>query len=864
MEAQLLSTEETQKEIHYPRNNSQLAKHLVAISGEPWALWRLVCLRSAGFPVTQILELSSPESAAAADDLLDAEVELQRTRSEAVDVLRDEFERADAASRAVLERAVRSIRKGKLPAWLLEIREAEQAVRTLADARQHLDSARTVFLQAFEASFLDASRTIQKVCQTKRFREAVTWQNRGALHGGIDSLLRMPLGSTAQRSIRRKREKLVASYLQRYCTKNDTIGFFGPLGWARFVTEGAAVDVHPGADLLSVRNVYFEGWTLDTLAATMARDKDLQPWIAPRAFPFIYFDGATLHMPFERPVKLPRTFAAVLQACDGERTAKEIAAELLASSSGGLRSEAEIYALLDTLRQKGVISWTLEIPWTLEFLEGQRLEKHLRGMLERIGQQNLRARMLGALEELEAARAAVAKAAGDAAKLDQALGHLAETFTHLTGAAATRAGGQTYAGRTLVYEDCGRDIDLKLGPAILQTLEKPLALLLASARWFTQQVAATYRQAFYSVYQELAATSASPVVEAASFWLMVQPLLFDEKYRLVDTLLPDFQQRWEEILSIPVGPGRVHYDSAQLRSRVLEAFAAPKAGWPYARYHSPDLMIAASSEEAICHGDYEIVLGELHVGMNTLGSFHFLSGHPAPEELFRWLDLDVPETRLVAVTPKTMVTSRHYPIFVSPKDIRLELSRDPSSVPKSKALTIGSLVVEEVGGKLSVRTRDQAMSFDILDPFADVLSALTVNSLKLMRPARHTPRVSFDRLIVCRETWRFNPAEIEFVFEKDEAERFLSARRWARANSLPRFVFVRTPIEVKPTYLDFESPILIDVFVRMIRQSADEGDAASLITMSEMIPDHEATWLRDAEGHRYTAEFRIIAVDQAR
>src|SRR5205085_4904064 len=147
-------------------------------------------------------------------------------------------------------------------------------------------------------------------------------------------------------------------------------------------------------------------------------------------------------------------------------------------------------------------------------------------------------------------------------------------------------------------------------------------------------------------------------------------------------------------------------------------------------------------------------------------------------------------------------------------------------------------------------TRDRSLRFDILDAFADVLSALTINSLKLLRPAPHTPRVSFDRLIVCRETWRFKPAEIEFAFAKDEAQRFLGARRWLHQHSLPRFVFVKTPIEIKPTYLDFESPILLDMFAKTVRLSAEAGDAAALITMSEMVPNHAQTWLPDREGNR--------------
>ena len=40
---------------------------------------------------------------------------------------------------------------------------------------------------------------------------------------------------------------VVARYWQRYCSKNDTIGFFGPLGWGRFTEEGEAIEARVGA-----------------------------------------------------------------------------------------------------------------------------------------------------------------------------------------------------------------------------------------------------------------------------------------------------------------------------------------------------------------------------------------------------------------------------------------------------------------------------------------------------------------------------------------------------------------------------------------------------------------------------------------
>ena len=61
-----------------------------------------------------------------------------------------------------------------------------------------------------------------------------------------------------------------------------------------------------------------------------------------------------------------------------------------------------------------------------------------------------------------------------------------------------------------------------------------------------------------------------------------------------------------------------------------------------------------------------------------------------------------------------------------------------------------------------------------------------------------------------RETWNFAPEELDFVYEKEAEVRFVAARRWAREFGLPRFVFARVPVEIKPFYLDFDSPIYVE------------------------------------------------------
>ena len=58
--------------------------------------------------------------------------------------------------------------------------------------------------------------------------------------------------------------------------------------------------------------------------------------------------------------------------------------------------------------------------------------------------------------------------------------------------------------------------------------------------------------------------------------------------------------------------------------------------------------------------------------------------------------------------------------------------------------------------------------------------------------------------------------------------------------------------------------MLVDMFAKMVRQTVEDGAAGLMISVSEMIPRLDQTWLPDAEGQRYTSELRIVAVDQAR
>lgn len=836
---------------------SALPGHLVRLPGTDWAMWRWIVLRGAGFPAGEVLKLAAPECADAADVMFEAEAELEDQREQLLEAIRAQLSPHAGERDANLVKALRRLKNGKLPPAFVNNSELEALRTAMIQSSAELEAKRADFRASFEHASGEVSRAILDIARDDRFREAILWQNRSVVHSSLDALLRMPADLTAYGSARKQREALTANYLQRYCLKNDTIGFFGPVGWAEFGTEGEAMTAIPGAELLARRRVYFEVWGMDALAEMFTADERFPRWIVPRPMSFTWLEGSILHAWPKEPIHLSEAQVQLFNSCDGQSTAKEIARQLLGENTAAFRDEAQVYDGLRELQALGVVSWKFEAPLS------PYPERALRQQLARIGDPELRAEAENKLDQLEAARTLVAAAAGNAQRLDEAISNLEETFTSITGAEATRAAGRTYAGRTLVYEDCRRDAEIKLGPAAVKDLGEPLSLLLQSAKWLTYAVAEAYRRAFTTLFEKLTRESRADEVEFNQFWSASRGMLFDEKQSLVKPIAAEFQQRWATLLNLPQDERRVDYSSATLRRHVEAAFFAPRSGWLSARYHNPDVMIAATDAGAVRRGDYVFVMGELHVAANAIGVPLFMEQHESPEEFFKAYDSDMPEPRLMPLVPKywPSITSRLMLSLVTPRDYRLEMVAGPYNAPPARVLKSGQLVVRRTNEQLVVCTRDGRVSFDVVEAFANVLAGEVANHFKPLPPAEHTPRVSFDRLVVCRETWRFPASDIWFAFEKEPVDRFAEARRWTIAHELPRFVFVKAAVEMKPFYVDLASPVYVESLAKVIRRCVDQGLGEDTVVVSEMLPGPGESWLPDANGERYSSELRMVALD---
>ncbi|HLU66406.1 MAG TPA: lantibiotic dehydratase, partial [Kofleriaceae bacterium] len=541
----------------------------------------------------------------------------------------------------------------------------------------------------------------------------------------------------------------------------------------------------------------------------------------------------------------------LLAACDGVRPARAIAEELAADPTLELDGPDEVYELLDELVEQKLLLWTIEISPV-----PRHPEAALRRALEAASGPACE-RGLEALRELERGRDAVRAAAGRPAELAGALAELDATFEKVTDHAPVRRDGEFYAGRTLLYELGTRDVELELGGDVLARLGPPLALVLASARWFTWHVGQRYLAAVHAAYRALRDELGDPVVPYLLLWQRIAPLFPNGRTAspIVTDVSDELRRRWMDLLAFDPAERRVQRTAAALRDPVEEAFGdAPGPGWPWARHQSPDLMIAACSAEAIARGEYTVVLGELHSAMHSYLRPLCIEDVPHRDRLIAAYEADIERGCVFPVTSRSAATAMD-DASMSRADYELVTGDTPPAAGPARALAVGELCAAEEDGRLVVRTRDGRARLQAAEYLSYYLSAESMSQFKLLPDATHLPRVEIDGLVIARERWTFEADQLTlFRRPAPRLERFVEARRWARTHDLPRRVFVTIPEEIKPMYVDLESPVYVELFSRLIRN-------ASRLTVTEMLPGPDECWLVDASGARYTSELRVAAVD---
>jgi hypothetical protein len=852
-------------------------RHLVPLGSGGWSLWRWVWLRGAGFGAEDVQALGAD----AIDRALAGEGEIQglvdRCREAAIAACNATL--ADGHEDGQLRGARDGLRAGRPPMRPSGVPAVDAAFEQLRGAVAELARRREATDEVVRQERARIGGRIRDIARDPRFREALIWQNRSVVHNAIDGLL--DAAPEADNAKVRKRQRVIARYVQRYAVKNDSIGFFGPVGWGSVDPAAPGITATPGPTLVDHRVVSFEDWAIEAVAAELSKDPDVHAVFTPRRRPSSWLEGNTLHVPPGAPRPLTPTEAWLVARVDGERSVRELAAAAAADPASGVGTADEATRELERLGRENVISWRIEVPAELD-----QPERWLRELLARIADPVARARAIAPIERLEAARAKVAQAAGDPDALDACVAALEDEFQAATALSPKRGHGRTYAGRLTFFEDCRREIDLRVGRSVLDALDGPLTLVLQSARWYSYEIARRFRTGFDEAYDRALAGATTRPLPLTSFLAATRGLFSPDHHHtgpIVTVVQSELQRRWGDILGIdklsevagggdpdgsaggagvlPRGIDRTDrtvrslvFHADECRGRVTELFHAPGPGWPRARYHSPDVMIAAASVDRIARGEFLAVLGEVHPGLNTLLTHVAYRLHPERTAVDQAYEADM---AMACISPIQSALGRVTNSPLTPRDHHVEVGPTRSWRPRDQVHLAGDLYVERTGDRLHVRSRVRDLDHDIISFMEPYLGVEAVPHFKLLPKARHLPRVTIDKLVVSRERWNLEPSEFRALVEdggEAEADPVRRAGAWAKRLGLPRYMFGTVPHETKPFYVDLGSPIYIDVFVRYLTD-------ATAVGLSEMLPAHDELWLSDINGKSYTSELRFAAVD---
>jgi hypothetical protein len=477
------------------------------------------------------------------------------------------------------------------------------------------------------------ARQFDRLIGDEALREALAWQNPELAESWPQHYTeRLRAGGPARLANRAYREVVLARYAQRYCARNESIGFFGAVGWARLVDADRGLRSSGGGGVRR-RSSYLESWAAAAVADAFASDPRVFELLPVRLHAACTVDGGVLRQPRRPPVPCGDLTGAILSRVDGDRSVRTVVdhvARATGDDAGEVRSE------LLRLRDRGVVLVGFRVP------HHERPDLLLREQVERLPDPMVRSELLGALDRVTAAATAAADARG-AVAVTTAIREVSRSLV-AAGCTASSTARRASHGRTPVYLDCRRDIDVALGADLIDGLATPLGVLLDSARWLAAEVADAVEVELRRSWRWLRTRQAEVTLADLQFAAGDVLATGGPAVRAVQE---DLQLRWSEIISAGA-TAELHLSGDQVRPMADALFACPgPLRWAASRQHSPDLLLARTAD-----GATRWVLGELHVAMNTVESRLFRTQCDDPSELVESTARDMSRGRVVPMYPR--------------------------------------------------------------------------------------------------------------------------------------------------------------------------------------------------------------------
>lgn len=657
---------------------------------------------------------------------------------------------------------------------------------------------------------------------------------RNALRKACEALKENRTDSNSRRAIR-----VAFSYLQRFAAKNETTSFFGPMNYGRvrhdlentlvYSETAAAQDSLGGAKLATERRVFLTYWAMCALSRCISQAPDVAAVLPLRAHPLLTRESGYFGIRRERMILENAGVTAILDRVDEKRSLAEVAEPF------GVKGEA----LLAKLLKADVLVRGLNVPSSELDMLG-RVTDQL-AQLPKSGDRDLwLARLAG-----WSTWCTDMSGAGFAARRDL-LGEAEASFTDQTKEQARRGAGQLYEDRAIYYEETRGSVNqFDIGPDLHKTLITRIAPILDLAaeqghhEWMLLQAVAREK------LDEL-----EPKTGTVNFARFVEAMRDQTPPYVAKPTPCATTQRLTKLVgeAATSGTTAVHIDPLKLNPTKRETLEQSNA----ASYALADLFLDAPSPQHVARGDFQILVRKLHHALPIPGWLGTM--HPDPDrfendmaQLLRQPGFD----RLIAL--EVQRRNKGFYNFPGRRVVYSEpvLNTDLETISAAK-LEIRRRGTNGVALYIRGETEPVALYLTLSDhqrfaPFA----ALTVPwmALPIVSLGAFTPRIVIEGAVLQRATWLCTAGDVQAACKHRGVKRLQAMRHWHQNLGMPERVFVATPQDRKPVFVDLANEVSLDILAAMAR-GADE------LLVQEMFPDRDGLFLHPHIGG-CTSELRI-------
>ncbi len=793
-----------------------------------WQLLPHFLLRGTGFPVEWLELLAFVETATGIEALLTVEDELSQLQA----LVQQELRNHDAIPPRIRRTYWDRIHRG-LPVVVQEefraldgslCRSLDQWNGTLVRVTQRKVEAQN----AFEREFVERRKVLRDIAAHPSFQEAVWLSSPQMLVHGLRPYLER-WTPNKRTSDSRRVERQIMSYLQRFCAKNETASFFGPLNYGDFASPVVDETLpNLGQTRLQRREAFMAYWGVAALAHAISKDEQVRIHLSPQPNPIclLDIDAGRAIIPGHKNIALGKFDVYLLRFVDGKRSVVTIAglAQL---------SVEQTWILLERLSHAHIIILRLEVPVTV-----LRPLEWLRNWLQDLPEScSTRVYWTGIVDTMR--RIQDSFAAAPLAGKQQLLATIEALLAEVTGEEGRRGTGEFYADRLLLYEEClGSISPLHLGPICAAELRDQLIPVL--------DLYASHACHVYQVTRALAVNALAEVSEPEQGVPLVQ-------------FIRELRDHYQEGANTPQTPLQENILS-QLRGHADEReFQIDKTLLPPIDYNamnstvlltSPDILLLAKDRNALQAGDFRVVIGEIHDTLMIWGwALYF---HPDRNRVEADTEHLLQRSRGTHTLANVLPSRRVKIVPFEYSGPTIEVQATSQKTDPAHRIPIAEVRIGIDAGQPYLYT-SQIPRLLLYNGELTTLSHAAFALPRVVPPSidlgAHTPRLMLGRTVIQRERWRVTRADlIDRRYQGVSFDLMYNILRSARRLHLPRYLFVLPEGERKPLFIDLYNYFSLELLDYLLVENRN-------VLASEMMPSLDDLWLHDESG-KYCSELR--------